>query len=51
MVYSVGDNGVDDSANGGLPTTPWYGWHRGRDDWRDVTHWVPAPAATQPGVR
>jgi hypothetical protein len=51
LVFSVGDDGVDDSAKGGLPTTPWYGWHRGRDEWRDVTHWVPAPAATQRGVR
>jgi hypothetical protein len=51
LVYSVGDDGVDDSAKGGIPTVPWYGWHRGRDEWRDVTHWVPAPATTQPVVR
>jgi hypothetical protein len=51
LVYSVGDDGVGDSARGGIPTTPWYGWHGGRDEWRDLTHWVPASAATQPGVR
>jgi hypothetical protein len=51
LVYSVGDNGVDDSTQGGIPTAPWYGWHRGRDEWRDVTHWVPTPATTQPAVR
>ena len=32
LVYSVGDDGVDDSARGGIPTTPWFGWHRGRDE-------------------
>ena len=51
LVFSVGLDGVDDSAKGGIPTGPMYGWYRGRDEWHDLTRWTPPPAATQPVVQ
>jgi hypothetical protein len=51
LVFSVGLDGVDDSAKGGIPTGPMYGWYRGRDEWHDLTRWAPPPAATRPVVR
>jgi hypothetical protein len=51
LVFSVGTDGVDDSAKGGIPAGPTYGWYRGRDEWRDLTRWTPPPSATQPVVR
>jgi hypothetical protein len=51
LVFSVGIDGVDDSAKGGIPPAPSYGWYRGRDEWHDLTRWAPPPAATQPVVQ
>ena len=53
VVYSVGDNGADDTRGDPkkLPTAPNYGWiSRGLDQWRDLSRWQPAPAATAPSA-
>jgi hypothetical protein len=47
LVYSVGANGRDDTANGAaLPKIPYYGWHNDRDEWRDLTRWTPGTPTT-----
>jgi len=51
LVFSVGTDGVDDSARDGIPTGPMYGWYRGRDEWHDLTRWAPPPSTTQPVVQ
>jgi hypothetical protein len=49
LVYSVGANGVDDTANGTPPPkVPYFGWHNDRDEWRDLTRWTPGTPATAP---
>lgn len=46
LVYSVGHNGVDDAAAGKPPpNAPISGWQNQLDEWRDLSHWTPAPAA------
>ena len=52
VVYSVGDNGVDETtATTALPGIPQFGWLRSRDEYRDLTLWAPPAAATQPIAR
>lgn len=44
LVYSVGPDGVDNTAAGqlaALPKTPSFGWQRTPDQWRDVSRWSP----------
>lgn len=45
IVYSVGDDGIDDIASGAmpLPPDPQYGWERGPDQPRDLSRWLPLP--------
>jgi hypothetical protein len=48
VVYSVGRDGRDDTPDPSvLRLVPLYGWHNTRDEWRDLSRWVPAnvPAA------
>lgn len=50
VVYSVGDNGVNDTPDAtGLPNAPTFGgWTRGRDEYRDVSRWAPPTPQTRP---
>jgi hypothetical protein len=50
-VYSVGEDGRDDTSTGVTPPPePQFGWSTAvRDQWRDVTRWSPPGAATAPG--
>src|SRR4051794_4590729 len=43
MVYSVGDNGIDDTRDNHAapPSLPCYGWRQGLDEWRDLSRWHP----------
>jgi hypothetical protein len=51
LVYSVGTNGVDDTANGATPPpTPCYDWQNNRDEWRDLTRWTPYLGTTRPAT-
>lgn len=49
IVYSVGENGVDDTAAGASPSvSAQYGWqNQALDQWRDATRWSP-PASLAP---
>ncbi len=48
VVYSVGEDGQDDTAAGATPPQePQFGYHQTLDQWRDLTRWAP-PAATAP---
>ena len=52
VVYSVGGNGVDDTPDAtALPTSPWAGWHNGRDEYRDIARWPPTPTSPGPASR
>jgi hypothetical protein len=49
IVYSVGENQIDDTAAGlPVPTVPMYGWTNGLDIYHDLAHWSPPPPSTQP---
>jgi hypothetical protein len=50
VVYSVGRDGKNETPDASvLPKTPSFGVQRGRDEWRDLSRWVPATApSTQP---
>lgn len=59
VVYSVGNNGVDDTPDASaLPGAPWSSWHSAREEYRDIAQWPgmpppappPAPAAAQPAA-
>ena len=51
VVYSVGRDGDDDTPDAtALPGAPWAGWHNGRDEYRDITHWVVPAPGTQPAT-
>ena len=58
VVYSVGNNGVDDTPDASaLPGAPWSSWHSAREEYRDIAQWpgMPPPApppapATAPGA-
>jgi hypothetical protein len=45
LVYSVGEDGVDDTAAGTAkpPAVPNYSWVRAADQWRDLSRWPPPP--------
>lgn len=50
VVYSVGEDGQDDTARGVVPPAePQFDFQTNvADQWRDLTRWVPAAAASQP---
>jgi hypothetical protein len=50
VLYSVGPDGVDDTAAGvPIPNLPFYGWNSGtKDQYQDLLRWQPAPSS-QPG--
>jgi hypothetical protein len=52
LVYSVGEDGVDDTAAGTAkpPAVPNYSWARAADQWRDLSRWPPPPPAPAPSV-
>ena len=52
VVYSVGDNGRDDTPDASaLPPAPHFGWYRWRDNYLDLARWAPpAPPATMPAT-
>jgi hypothetical protein len=45
IVYSVADNGTDETASGAMALSPEprYGWERGDDQQRDLSRWAPLP--------
>lgn len=46
LVYSVGPDGVDHTANGARPPDRGqYGWEIADDQWRDLSRWPPAGAS------
>jgi hypothetical protein len=49
VVYSVGEDGRDDTVLGALPPPePQFGWSSATSDqYRDLTRWLPAAASTQ----
>jgi hypothetical protein len=54
LIYSVGDDGIDDTAKGSRPPSqPRFSWSYGKttsvDEWRDLKRWAPKSPAP-PGV-
>ena len=51
VVYSVGDNGRDDTPDAkALPPEPHFGWYRWRDNYLDLARWTPPAATTAPAT-
>ncbi len=47
VLYSVGEDGRDETSKGWVPSEPQFGWTRNADQWCDLVLWAPTVSASQ----